>query len=286
MSQRLNLAAVQMDVQLGAVEGNLAAICSRLEQAARQKAQLVVFPECALTGYCISSRDEAAQLAQTIPGPATDHLANVCRQLGTQVVLGMLERDGDQLFNACALVGPEGVLDSYRKIHLPYLGVDRLVTPGDRPFAVRQSGPVRIGMNICYDGAFPESARVMALAGADLIVLPTNWPPGAESFASYVINARAMENCVYYCAANRIGTERGFRFIGGSKICDTDGQTLAEASSDEEQILFAEIDLERARNKHLVRVPDKHEINRFADRRPDMYHAIVEPVDQALARKR
>src|SRR5690606_33851347 len=112
-----------------------------------------------------------------IGGESTERLTELCRKYECHVVLGMLETDGDRLFNACVLVGPAGVVGNYRKIHLPYLGVDRFTTHGDQPFAVHEAGDLRLGMNICYDGAFPESARVMALQGADLIVLPTNWPP-------------------------------------------------------------------------------------------------------------
>ena len=75
------------------------------------------------------------------------------------------------------LIGPEGVVASYRKVHLPFLGIDMFVTPGDRPFAVHGAGEVRVGMHICYDGSFPEAGRVMSLLGADLLALPTNWPP-------------------------------------------------------------------------------------------------------------
>jgi predicted amidohydrolase len=212
-----------------------------------------------------------------LPGPATARLAEACRRLGAWCVFGLLERAGDRLYNACALVGPEGFIAGYRKIHLPFLGVDRFTTPGDRPFQVHSAGPIRVGMNICYDCAFPESSRVMALAGADLIVLPTNWPPGAECTAEFVVNARALENNVYYLAVNRVGEERGFKFIGASKICATNGSPLAAAAHDKETILYAEIDLARARNKHIVRVPNKHEINRFADRRPEWYASIAAP---------
>lgn len=92
----------------------------------------------------------------------------------------------------------------------------------------------------------------------------------------HVVHARAMENGVYYIAVNRVGQERSFPFIGQSKICDPDGKLLAEAPASEEAILYADIDLARARNKHRVRVPKQHEINRFADRRPSMYGPIAE----------
>lgn len=174
------------------------------------------------------------------------------------------------------LVGPEGLVASYRKIHLPFLGVDRFTTPGDRPFAVHQAGAVRLGLSICYDGSFPETARVMALEGADLIAQPTNYVPGSECMTEHGINIRAMENNVYYIMVNRVGEERGFRFIGSSRICDPGGATMAAAPADEETILYADVDPAEARRKRIVRVPGGHEIDRIADRRPQMYRRLVQ----------
>ena len=130
-------------------------------------------------------------------------------------------------------------------------------------------------MNICYDSAFPESARVMSLQGADLIALPTNFPPGGECMVEHVVNTRAMENNIYYACVNRVGTERGFGFIGKSKICDPSGRTLDAAPHTDEAILYADIDVQRARTKRIVRVPDKHIIDRIADRRPEMYEVVT-----------
>ena len=130
-------------------------------------------------------------------------------------------------------------------------------------------------MNICYAGAFPESARLLALAGADLVVLPTNWPPGAEEFASYAINTRALENAMYYLSADRVGEERGFRFIGLSRICDVHGRNLAEADGESEMVLTAAIDPVQARRKRIDRVPGKHWIDRMADRRPELYGPLA-----------
>ena len=271
------IAGVQMDVAIGQKEKNLARMAEALNEAMGAGARLVVFPECALTGYCFESKAEAMPHAEAIPGPATHHLAELCSEHGCFAVFGLIERAGDDLFNACALVGPEGLLGSYRKVHLPYLGLDMFTTPGDRGFQVHTAGPARIGMSICYDGSFPEAARSLALDGADIICLPTNWPPGSECTASFVINTRALENNVYYVAVNRVGTERGFRFIGGSRICHPGGRTLAEAAHENEAIIHAEVDLAVARDKHLVRVPGKHEIDRFKDRRPEMYGRICEP---------
>jgi predicted amidohydrolase len=270
------IAAVQMDCGLADKHSNLKTILARLHEAAAQGARLVVFPECILTGYSFDSREEAWPHSESIPGPSTEAIAAVCRRLGVWSVLGMLERDGGRLFNACALVSPEGGAASYRKIHLPLLGVDRFGTPGDRPFAVYDLGGLRVGMNICYDGSFPESARVLTLLGADLVVLPTNWPTGALTTAKYLVHARALENHIYYAAVNRVGEERGFRFIGQSRIVGCDGEPIAIGDGDGEEILYAEIEPSRARQKQVVKIPGKYEINRVAHRRPEMYGPLCE----------
>lgn len=265
-----------MDVTFADVPANLARMQSRLKETAAAGAMLTIFPECALTGYCFESRDEALSCAQPVPGPAIKALAATCRELNTHTIFGMLEVDGDRLFNVCALIGPNGLIATYRKTHLPSLGVDNFTTPGDQPFAVHEINGLRIGMNICYDYSFPEGSRVLMLAGADLIVLPTNWPEGSRKGATYLINARAHENHLYYFAVDRIGRERGFDFIGLSKCCDPSGDTMVEAAHTDEAILYAEIDPAFARQKHLVKIPGKHEVHRIRDRRPDLYHPTVE----------
>src|SRR6185295_2691256 len=127
-----------MDVKLADREANLANMLTRLEEAAGQGASLVVFPECVLTGYCFESLEEALRHAESIHGPATASIAAACSRLGVHVVFGLLESTADQLFNACVLLGGNGVIGAYRKVHLPFLGVDRFTTPGDRPFAVHK----------------------------------------------------------------------------------------------------------------------------------------------------
>lgn len=281
------VAAVQMDVRLGDAARNLSRMGDFAAEAARQGAKLVVFPECALTGYCFDSREEAARFAEPLPGPATAAIEAFCRELGIHAVFGLIERAAPQttgrserIFNALALVGPNGLLARYRKVHMPHLGLDHFADPGDRPFEVHATPLCRLGMSICYDGAFPESARALALAGAELIVLPTNWPRGAEEFALYGINTRALENVVYYLSADRVGEERGFRFIGLSRIVDPYGRTLAEADGSSEAVILATVDPALARAKRIDRVPGKHWIDRFGDRRPEFYGPLVRPVEE------
>jgi predicted amidohydrolase len=276
-TKRQRVAAVQMEPKLGKVAENLEIILSRLAEAAKGEANLVVFPECALSGYGFDSRDQGLAAAVSTAGPELEAVARVCADLGVHCVLGLLERDGDKLFNAAALVGPAGLVGVYRKVHLPYLGVDMFVDPGDRPFAVHDAGGIRIGMHICYDASFPEAGRALTLLGADLLVLPTNWPTHSEPTAEHVIPARAIENTVYVMAVNRVGLESGFQFIGHSSIVDPFGKVLAVGSADREEILYADIDVNRARRKHLVRVPGRHEINRIGDRRPGFYQPLVAP---------
>ena len=150
------------------------------------------------------------------------------------------------------------------------------VDPGDRPFAVFEVFGLKIGMHICYDGAFPETARVLTLLGADLIVLPTNWPTHSECAAEHMIPTRAMENTVYAMAVNRVGVESGFRFIGSSSIADPSGAMLAAPGPMPRNFLLPRSTRSR-RTKHLVRVAGRHEVNRIADRRPAFYAPIVEP---------
>jgi len=255
---------------------NLARILEHLDSAAAQGAQLVVFPECSLSGYCFETLQEAMPYAEAIPGPATMSMAAACLRLNVHAIFGLLERDGSDLYNAAVLVGPRGLAGKYRKIHLPGLGVDKVVQPGNLGFTVCHTPLARIGLNICYDGCFPESSRVMALRGAELVVLPTNWPTGAEEFAEYLINARSLENHIFSAAVNRIGEERGFRFIGRSRIVDVTGKTVAQASADKEEVIYADIEPAKARDKRIVRVPGKHEIHRFNDRRPELYGEIAQ----------
>ena len=137
----------------------------------------------------------------------------------------------------------------------------------------------RIGLAICYDCSFPEPMRVLALEGADVIALGTNWPNGAAHTADVVPPARSMENHLYFVAANRVGNENGFGFCGRSSICGPDGVILASSDDDKETVLTADIDLSLARNKTIERTPGTHSIDRFADRCPTFYDAIVQPND-------
>ena len=143
----------------------------RLEPGGAAGAHLVVFPECALSGYGFSQSRRGARPRRP------DRRARRCGRSSRPAqrhrcycIFGLLERDGSRLFNACVLTGPDGVVGTYRKVHLPFLGIDMFVDPGDRPFAVHDAGGLKVGMHICYDGAFPETGPRPVAAWA-----PISW---------------------------------------------------------------------------------------------------------------
>jgi len=272
----MKVAAVQMDVKLLDKERNLAKVLDNLEAAARSGAKLIVFPECALTGYCFTSREEAWPAAEPVPGPSTGKIAAAAKRLGVTVVVGMLESAEGKVYNAAAVMGPEGIQGTHRKIHRVYLGIDRYDTVGDIPFPVFQNSHAKIGVNICFDCSFPESGRVLKLKGAQILAIPTNWPVGSDTWQHIPI-VRAIENHLYVIAADRVGEERGYRFAGHSQIVHFSGQVLAEAGDTEETILYAEIEPAAADDNRVVRLPGEWEFDRMAARRPEMYDAITKP---------
>ena len=276
MSDTIKIAAVQTDPKLMQVKENLENMVKATREAARNKANLIVFPECSLTGYVFSSREEALPYAETIPGPSTEELLSVCRELDVYVVFGLLEKEGDRLFNALSFVGPKGFAASYRKNHLPFLGIDRFVDKGDRPFQVHSTTIGNIGLHICYDVLFPESARIMALLGADIVVLSTNFPHGRGDALNCVARARTIENKVNLVISDRVGAERGFNFAGLSNVVDVTGEILSIASPDKEEIVYGEVSLEAARQKHRVFIPGEWEIDNIGHRRPEIYGVITQ----------
>jgi 5-aminopentanamidase len=274
MPEKVKIAAAQIDPKLMANRENLDKILQYTRTATRNGARLIAFPECALCGYLFFNREEAIPYMETVPGPATDEIAGCCKETGSYVITGLLEIEGKNCFNTAVLVGPAGLIGKYRKIHLPFLGIDRYLDHGNQPFQVYKTAIGNIGMHICYDATFPESARVMTLMGADILVLPTNWPAGREKVPSLILPTRAYENRVFILAADRVGRERGSGFLGLSKIVDTLGNTLAQAGPDEEETIYAEIDLEEARHKRLIFKPGEFEMDFINDRHPEFYSEI------------
>ena len=264
-------AAVQIDVQLGNPSINKETILERIDTV---EADLLVFPECANSGYLFSSKAEAIDHAERIPGPFTDALGAAASKNGCWLAVGLLERQGAGLFNTAVLVGPGGELHMYRKTHLPYLGVDRFVTPGEEHTTI--STPLaKIGMLICYEWRFPEVARCQALQGAEILLGLSNWPEGARVTPERLLPARAVENRLWIVSSNRVGTEGGAKYIGMSAIIDPDGNMIS-APGEHEDVVKSEVDPLLSRTKKLVRKKGEYEIDLFGDRRPHLYGLIPE----------
>ena len=223
----LRVAACQIDPQLGEVEANLQRIAAAVENAAVAGAVLAVLPEAAVTGYAFASLDEGLAVARRAGVVAAEAIAGLARTHRMTVICGTLEAHGEEVFNVALMATPDGRRFTYRKMHLPFLGIDRFATPGPDAPSVVEAGGLRIGVLICYDLRFPEAARICALDGADLIALPTNWPVGVDFHPGIFAPARAAENHCYLLACDRVGTERGVTFIGRSSLYDFDGHQLA-----------------------------------------------------------
>ncbi|MGA7304599.1 MAG: nitrilase-related carbon-nitrogen hydrolase [Rhodothermales bacterium] len=249
---------------------------SNLETLARafegSSYDLVVLPELVSSGYFFSSMDEVEGVVEHVSdGCTTKSMVELARRHKCHIVFGLPEVDGGVFYNSAVLVGPEGYLGSYRKTHLFY--EEKIwFTPGDSGFSVfdvtsPRGEAYRLGIMICFDWFFPESARTLAAGGADVIAHPSNlvkeWCPKAMPI-------RALENHVFTATANRIGTEsnenEALTFTGSSLICGPDGSVRASAARESTEWIEALCNLEEARDKHVT---SRNEI--FLDRRPDLY---------------
>ncbi|HBW36381.1 carbon-nitrogen hydrolase family protein [Desulfosporosinus sp. BICA1-9] len=272
--QVFKCAVVQSNPRIGNKANNLARVLETMEAAAANGTKLIAFTEAELTGYCFNNFHEAKIFAEEVPGPSTGIIINKAREHDIYVVVGLLEHFQDKLFNTTVLIGPEGIIGKYRKTHRIYLGADRFSEKGDIPYTVYSTPIGNIGLIICYDLLFPEASRVLALQGADIIVNSTNLPSGSESFIDTLLPARAIENRVFMIASSRVGMERGMPFIGASSIVDPYGRFLAQAGSNQEEIIHADIKVGRARCKQTIIKPGEYEFNIFKDRRPEFYGEI------------
>ena len=271
--------AVQFAPLLGDVAANLDFVVRTI--LAERDAGLMVFPECALTGYIFESREQTIAAGITIPGPEIDQILAACREASVYAVVGLIEIAGDQVFNSAVLAGPEGIVGVHRKAHLPRVGVDRYVDPGDIPFTVHQTTIGPVGMLICYDMSFPEAIRCLALDGMAILAHPTNsptgtfGPPGSRT-PQAKSDSNASRERVYIVSADRSGIEAGVEFTGGSRIAGPSGRVLARAESFGEEEVRAVLHPRRTISKRVVIEHLPLEVDYHADRRPDLYARLVQ----------
>ncbi|MBL1148919.1 MAG: carbon-nitrogen hydrolase family protein [Armatimonadetes bacterium] len=267
------VACVQFAPAFAEPHANASRCAEWLQDAADADASLVVFPEAAITGYCARSYEEARDIAVESDSDPMLRFADAVRAAGLHAVVGFAERAGAELFNSALVCGPDGPIGLYRKTHLPYLGFDKHAKRGSA-LDVFELPFCKLGVLICYDIRVPEAARVLALKGADIVALPTNWPDKAQRSPQIVCPTRAMENRIYVAASSRVGEENGFSFIGMSRVVAPTGDVLASADSQEETVIIADVDVLLARQKRVVIVPDEYELDTFGERQPELYDLI------------
>ncbi|CNL41060.1 nitrilase/cyanide hydratase and apolipoprotein N-acyltransferase [Yersinia enterocolitica] len=260
-------AAVQFEPLLFAKEANVRQLLALVEQAAQKGARLITTPEMATTGYCWFDRQEIAPMVETVPGESTARFTELAQRYQCYIVLGMPEVDPQTAlyYNSAVLIGPQGVIGCHRKSH-PYISEPKWAAAGDVGHQVFDTPLGRIGMLVCMDIHFPETARLLALDGVDVICHISNWL-AERTPAPYWIT-RAMENGCYLVESNRWGLERGVQFSGGSCIIEPDGK-IAAVVDDGDGIAYAEVDINRSRQRRVL-----GELV-FEQRRPDHYHSLL-----------
>jgi N-carbamoylputrescine amidase len=276
----IGVACVQMEPRIGAARENIAKSVAMAGEAAERGATLIVLPELCNSGYVFESMEEAVSLAEDPrAGPAVRAWSELAARRRVFLVAGLNERAGAKIFNSAVVIGPEGLIGVFRKVHL-WDAENRFFARGDLGFPVIDLPFGRVGVFICYDGWFPESYRMCALRGADILCVPTNWvpmpdqPAGREVMANTLVMAGAHSNGVFIAAADRVGTERGQPFLGRSLIVGPAGWPLAgPASADREEILLARVDLAEAARRRWLNARN----HLFGDRRLDVYGEVMRP---------
>lgn len=265
----------QLAPTLGDLDANIRLTLDAISAAVADGAQLIVLPELVLSGYMFTSADEARPVAITAEHPAFAQWADAVRDTNAIVAGGFAELGDDgNVYNSAAIVDGSGVLAVYRKIHL--WDKEKLVfTPGSAVPPVVDTPLGRLGILICFDLEFPEMPRTLALGGAELVLVPTNWPlesvpPGERVPEVTVAMAAAYSNRVAIAACDRIGLERGQDWNGASSIVNQQGWVVATVGAD--GAASADLDLSLSRDKSLSDLVDM-----FGDRRPELYGALTAP---------
>jgi len=274
----VTVACCQLTPKLGDIAYNKGLAEQAIREAAAQGANIIVLPELIQSGYVFNNQDEARHLAQT-PEQTPSEWARLAKQLNVVIVAGFCELGkNSQLHISAALATNQGDLTIYRKAHL-WNAEKRIFTEGSEPPPVVDTAFGKIALMICYDQEFPEWVRLAALAGADLIAMPVNWPDSARPMGERPmeivrVQANAAVNRVFIAACDRAGTERGVDWVGGSVIVDTDGYPLTPLLRNKTQaiegIIYADIEINQAQQKAISELNNVH-----SDRRPELYSAIL-----------
>lgn len=285
----IRIGLVQLEPVLGDLGGNRQRAVAGIEAAAEDGARLVVLPELSSSGYNFADRDEAWANSEEIPGPTTGLWTEVAARFGCFVAGGICERDGEDLYNTAALVGPDGLIGVYRKLHL----FDReqlYFRPGNRGLPVFTLPFARVGMIICYDLRFVETTRILGAQGADIIAVPTNWVPSVDPEGEWddagfspqgrLAAALSSLNAVFIAAADRVGEERGLRYLGASLVANPEGEVpLGPLPKTQPAVAVCTVDVadvQRARERTERIAP-------YRERRTDVYGELLGYTPQRCA---
>ncbi|MDC3034125.1 hypothetical protein OA252_01570 [Candidatus Pelagibacter sp.] len=264
-------AAIQYEPTQFKKEYNISSLLKFCEDAAKAGSKLIVTPEMGTTGYCFLDREEIKPLVESIPGPTTDKFYEISKKYDCYIVIGFPEVDKETnlYYNSAVLIGPEGIIGKHRKSH-SYIAEPKWSAPGQEHL-VYDTKIGKIAILICMDIHFIETARLVALQDADIIIHISNWLSERTPGPYWI--SRAFENSAYLIEGNRWGLERTVQFSGGSCIINPDG-SIASVIDSGDGICYAEIDIEWARNREVLGQKV------FNDRRPEMYMNL--PTDPYL----
>lgn len=262
----MRTALLQSSGRPGSVVENLKILDDAAARAAAAGAALLVTSELFLTGYAIG--DDLGRLAEPADGDAADAVAETAARHGLAVAYGYPERDGDTVYNSVQLVSADGTrLANHRKTHLYGCFERDHFTPGERTVVQAELDGLTVGLMICYDVEFPENVRAHALAGTDLLLVPTALLHPFQFVAEAVVPVRAFENQMYIAYVNRVGQEGEFEFVGLSTLAAPDGVARARAGRGEE-LVVAEAD-------PLLLAASRESNPYLRDRRPGLYRSLV-----------
>ncbi|MDF2678014.1 MAG: Nitrilase/cyanide hydratase and apolipoprotein N-acyltransferase [Bacillota bacterium] len=275
-SLNVKVSCLQMDIKIGDIDANIEKSVKMINEAADNGAVLIVMPEMANSGYVFNNKEEAMSLAENLDDSKSMRAwSKIAHDRNVYIVSGITELDGYDLFNTAVLIGPDGLIGKYRKLHLweeEFLWFE----PGNLGLPVFHTPIGRIGIVICYDMWFPETFRILTAQGADIVCIPTNWvtidvlPNDMKNFGPVLAQAAAHCNGIYVAAADRVGKERGMEFPGKSLIVRTAGIPIAGPADDKEQIIYGDCNFAKVRG---------HGTNKYnstkKDRRLDVYDEFL-----------
>ncbi len=276
MKEEITIALGQIASRVGDKKHNIDNMKNKIRQAKKTNADLIAFPELALTGYVV--RDRAYELAELVPsGPSVRQIEEVAKQENMYIIFGMIERGAKAtavLHNTAVLIGPKGYLGKYQKMYLPTHSVfeeKRYFRPGyNMPVFETEIG--KLGLIICYDVYFPEITRLLSIKGSKLIVCISASPSVRRGFFETLTAARAIENTVFLVFVNLSGIEDGLQFWGGSRIMGPDGSLISQAKYDEEDLITSKINY-----SDLIRA--QAWIPTLRDLRPEIFKSLKEEVE-------